>query len=115
MRFITREQKNKKRAMVDHPETGELVFWKDLSVNDRRLSMRNYFKERLDAAYNEILYDLLDPDDNEDDHDIAEVARYVGERMLKIVCGLDPDATRDFNRQGFPEMKSSSSLKNKLV
>lgn len=95
--------------------TGELVYWKDLSGNDKRLAIRNYFKERLDEAYNEILYDLLDPESNEDDKEVAGVTRYVADRMLKLICGLDPDATRDFNRQGFPELKASSAIKNKLI
>ena len=85
--MLVKRDKTRKKLMVDHPDSGELVEWKSLPEYDKKWVVRNYFKEYFDEAYNEILFALIDPDEIKEEAELAEIAREVGKSFLGYLAG----------------------------
>ena len=115
MRLLVKRDKSRKRLMVDHPDTGILVEWRSLSKDEKKWAVRSYFKEYFDEAYNQIMFNLLDPDSNKDEEELQEIAFEIGRRFLAYVSGFDPDKTNNTTRGNFRELRDDSALKNKLT
>ena len=113
MRLMVKRDKTRKKLMVDHPDDGTLVFWKDLVFEEKKWAIRNYYKEAFDEAYNHILYEL-NMETNEDDIELAEMANEIGLIFLKFLSGFDPAKTRNTDRGHFREIRDSSSIGNKI-
>ena len=112
MRVIVKYVKQKRKLFVDHPISGELVEWGSMGAVEQKIAIRQHFREYFDTAYNELLGALSDPiDGTAEEQDLAAKASKIGETFLKYLSGLDPDATQEVNRGGFPVIMATSSIK----
>ena len=115
MRTIVKRDKTKKVLMVDHPESGVLVAWKDLGRIEKKWLVRKYFKEAFDDAFNTILGDLPNIDTNKDEEEFVEIATDVAKTFLAYMCNLDPEKTANTDRSNFRELRDSSSFGKAII
>jgi hypothetical protein len=111
--FVKRD-KTKKKLVIDHPDTGQLVEWKDLSAKEKEWAVRNYYREYFDEAYNQILFSLLDPDENKEEKELVSIAYTIGRKFLAYLAGFDPDKSKNTSRGNFQSLRDDSPLGNKI-
>lgn len=109
MRLIRKLEQGKFVVYIDHPETDELVRWKDLSDEFKNYIVRKYFKNAFDVAYNELMFKLGEGNTPED-KEISSKTKMIGRKFLGYMCGLDFDTTNKTDRGNFRELWKKSTI-----
>ena len=107
---LIKRDRTKKILIVEHPESGELVPWRDLLEIEKRLVIRQHFRECFDDAFNEIMFSLQDPDSNPEEGEIRDVTKGIAYKFLELLSGTDFNKTRNHKRGGFTELKEKSAI-----
>ena len=88
-RFILKRDKKRTSLMVNHPKTGELVYWKDVSVPDKKILIRRYLYEALCDGYDDLITSLVNIEENKDEQEVAVLAYEIGRDMLPRLCNYE--------------------------
>lgn len=109
-RVMVKRDRTKKIVMVDHPETGELTPWRDLTISQKKLVIRHHIRSYFDDALNEIIFSLQDPEKNPDEHEIYEITHGISTQFIKLLSGVDFTTTRNVVRGGYADLRDKSAV-----
>jgi len=109
-RLLVKRDRTKKIIIVEHPETGELVPWVDLGYVNKKMVIRQYFRQCFDEAFNDVMFSLQDPDTNKVEGEIRDTTSEIARIFLEALAGLDRTKTRNTDRGGYRELRDASAI-----